>query len=250
MQDTTQPNIPRRPIFVSIDATDDLVQCVAHTYSKVGGVQEDAAESLDHFASRLPPFLRRPLARTSSAFGLTLVSATDGICMAAWSIYRRAQTTHGTKLHLAPSHDRTWRKPPSQANRTCNKLPAAALERQHAVPTQRGLPSLCYRLTSEPGAGLPARPSPVNPHLPPSPPTHQTLPKNRPPATPFPARTHPFGMYAPPDPTRKALHMASAPQNAPCKPFQAVVNLLTHLNPVYGPLRAVNDLFHRSPGVV
>ena len=81
-------------------------------------------------------------------------------------------------------------------------------------------------------------------------PTHQNLPKNRPPATPFPARTHPFGMYAPPDPTRKALQMASAPQNAPCKPFQAVVNLLTHLNPVYGPLRAVNDLFHRSPGVV
>ena len=135
MQDTTQPNIPRRPIFASIDATDDLVQCAAHTYSKVGGVQEDAAESLDHFASRLPPFLRRPLARTSSAFGLTLVSATDGICMAAWSIYRRAQTTHGTKLHLAPSHDRTWRKPPSQANRTCNNFPQPLLSAN--MPFQR-----------------------------------------------------------------------------------------------------------------
>ena len=67
MQETTQPNIARRSIFASIDVTDTLVRRAARTYSTIRGVLMTASERLDHFDSRLPPLLRRPLARTATS---------------------------------------------------------------------------------------------------------------------------------------------------------------------------------------
>ena len=88
MHEITQPNIVFRLIFASIGRTDDIVHHAAHTYSKVRGVLLTAAEWLDHFATHLPPFLRRPLARTTSFLGRSLFTVTDRICRSAWRIYK------------------------------------------------------------------------------------------------------------------------------------------------------------------
>ena len=87
MHEITQPNIVFRLIFASIGRTDDIVHHAAHTYSKVRGVLLTAAEWLDHFATHLPPFLRRPLARTTSFLSRSLFAVTGRICRSAWRIY-------------------------------------------------------------------------------------------------------------------------------------------------------------------
>ena len=97
MHEITQPNIVFRLIFASIGRTDDIVHHAAHTYSKVRGVLLTAAEWLDHFATDLPPFLRRPLARTTSFLGRSLFAVTGWIRRSAWPIYNSRAD------HAAPS---------------------------------------------------------------------------------------------------------------------------------------------------
>ena len=135
MQETTQSSIAFRLIFASIDRTDDLVQYTADIYNEARFVILNASDWIDHFATFIPTFLRRPLARTTSFLGRSLFAVTDRICRSAWRIYTAAQTTPGPGPYPAPGRGRTGRKPPSQANRTCNNFPQPLLSAN--MPFQR-----------------------------------------------------------------------------------------------------------------
>ena len=139
MHEITQPNIVFRLIFASIGRTDDIVHHAAHTYSKVRGVLLTAAEWLDHFATFLPPFLRRPLARTASFLGRSLFAVTGWICRSAWPIYN-SRADHAWRQaapRFWPSHDE------AAARRHPN--PTGLVTTSHCVTGCRRYPRPCTR---------------------------------------------------------------------------------------------------------
>ena len=220
MQETTQPSIARRSIFASIDVTDTLVRRAARTYSTIRGVLMTASERLDHFDSRLPPLLRRPLARTATS------------SPSQRPRYECPQTvTTSRRRSRTTSRRSNTNRPPS----LCDRLPPAP-PALHSPPV--------------PGPGPTARPSPVN--APPQP-SHPTLPTPSASGPKPTLRAPHFNLpparsarMRPQTPPERPYKRASRPKPALSGPFRSNTRPDPR-KPCYGPLRPLHGPFHRSP---